>query len=1257
PLAASPPSTSTTPSRRCPAPPRLHTPSLTAVASSALRRGRPSKVRRSASCFTSPLPRLIILFSLQSASQLSTLNHQYLRSLLLPRCAAIMPPSATVTNQAGPQSGTSWIVTSSPLFSLLGKENKSRNAIASFRSPATSLRGLVVTTDEPICSLHILLSTESNGGDSGAGGAWHHPDDGLPHTLEHLVFLGSETHPHKGILDKLANRCMADGTNAWTATDHTAYTLSTAGSEGAINLMPIFADHVLFPTLTDSGFVTEVHHVNGKGENKGVVYCEMQGRENSEGSLVDRAVMDLLYPPSDTEPPVTCGYSAETGGKMANLRTLTVDKVRRYHEEYYTPDNTILILTGNVQSDDFFRALDEVEALVLKRRGAATKVDGRPGCRAGRPWVKSTVPPMISDKVGVYPPYKPNEGGDAKALSVSFPSEDESRGTISIAWRGPPYADRSAWQHLSLLWDYLTASAASPLQLAFVENDDPLCADIGPAHDIFTEGYTQLWFQEVDVERMEAVVPLFYDVIAKQAGVINDAGEAFDLARMRTVIKRARRKTLEASERRPTRAIVDGIVRNFMYGPRAGETNGDQVGSETSPQDEMEALHSDVDPLPYLDEAEGKLTDASYWQGLMKEYILDRPMAVVLGKPSAAMSKEIQDGDTEREAKQAKDLGEEGLKRLAKTVEDAMVENEHPIPEEILTSLPVPDLEKVPSIPLFNARLSPSSNSLALEVTPESVRGVSANDSTAIVSGMKKDTDSTSIPFHADLSHIDSAFIFAAVGVDTTPLTREQRLYMPILDEILFKLPATLESGENLSKEEFVNKLQDETVSYSSGLGLLGGSIPQMSYVSVQVENTDDGTGISTALQWIRRVFYLTKITTESVKTAVQRLISEIPPQIRYGPAVVSTVAAELNYDPEKSNSLACNFLRQKPFLSKIYEGMEKGDDSGIEDVVKELEGIRKTLFQTTNMHAFVAANLRTIPKLVDTIVTFLSPPDGGNNAPGRLIENVAASSVLKKEAKESGGEGAVCALSAIESGFLTIIAPGIKAYDPNRASLLVAIEYLTALEGDFWVKLRGAGLTYSYSISDSTDSELIKFGLFKCTDVPAAFETASNIITEYASGKSKVSAVGLENAKASLAYQIISGRSSKLSAATSSFVRTFKNEKMDYDKFLLSRIAEVSADDVMHAVIKHLVPIFDPSSKLAIACPVNKLNNIHDYFTKRGWTALKKVPEEKLFTAFADNDADEKPAELPEKVPGMSMFLPGAFAAQFRCACPKCDR
>lgn len=84
------------------------------------------------------------------------------------------------------------IVTASPQFSIIGGENKSA-AVQAYRSPRTNLRALVVQTDEPLCSLHIALATESNGGGDGSTQhAWHHPDDGLPHCLEHLVFLGSQ---------------------------------------------------------------------------------------------------------------------------------------------------------------------------------------------------------------------------------------------------------------------------------------------------------------------------------------------------------------------------------------------------------------------------------------------------------------------------------------------------------------------------------------------------------------------------------------------------------------------------------------------------------------------------------------------------------------------------------------------------------------------------------------------------------------------------------------------------------------------------------------------------------------------------------------------------------------------------------------------------------------------------------------------------------------------------------------------------------
>lgn len=43
-----------------------------------------------------------------------------------------------------------------------------------------------------------------------------------------------------------------------TDTDHTAYTLTTAGAEGFLNLLPVYLSHVLFPTITDQAFYTEV---------------------------------------------------------------------------------------------------------------------------------------------------------------------------------------------------------------------------------------------------------------------------------------------------------------------------------------------------------------------------------------------------------------------------------------------------------------------------------------------------------------------------------------------------------------------------------------------------------------------------------------------------------------------------------------------------------------------------------------------------------------------------------------------------------------------------------------------------------------------------------------------------------------------------------------------------------------------------------------------------------------------------------------
>ena len=61
--------------------------------------------------------------------------------------------------------------------------------------------------------------------------------------------------------------------------------------------------------------------MNGEGEDVGVVYCEMQGRENTAEELSSFRLARQMYPGP-------CGYKSNTGGKMSNLRdSCSNDKV------------------------------------------------------------------------------------------------------------------------------------------------------------------------------------------------------------------------------------------------------------------------------------------------------------------------------------------------------------------------------------------------------------------------------------------------------------------------------------------------------------------------------------------------------------------------------------------------------------------------------------------------------------------------------------------------------------------------------------------------------------------------------------------------------------------------------------------------------------------------------------------------------------------------------------------------------------------
>ena len=70
-------------------------------------------------------------------------------------------------------------------------------------------------------------------------------------------------------------------------------------------LYPINLKHIFyFCFLKESAYKTEVHHVNGDGEDAGVVYCEMQARENTDFSRSNLEFVRNMYPGK-------CGYKVQ----------------------------------------------------------------------------------------------------------------------------------------------------------------------------------------------------------------------------------------------------------------------------------------------------------------------------------------------------------------------------------------------------------------------------------------------------------------------------------------------------------------------------------------------------------------------------------------------------------------------------------------------------------------------------------------------------------------------------------------------------------------------------------------------------------------------------------------------------------------------------------------------------------------------------------------------------------------------------------
>ncbi|XP_055378206.1 uncharacterized protein C05D11.1-like [Condylostylus longicornis] len=496
-----------------------------------------------------------------------------------------------------------------------------------YKSEQTGLKVVICDVDGPVVNGYYTLATEA------------HDDDGLPHTLEHLIFLGSEKYPYKGVLDLLANRCLASGTNAWTDTDHTCYTMTTAGSDGFLTLMPIYLDHVLYPILSDSGFITEVHHISGEGEDGGVVYCEMQGRENTGESRANLQMLRLAYPSS--------GYSAETGGIMKNLRTsCNNDKIKKYHAKFYRPENLTLIIAGKVKPEKVFEALEPVEQKIIGK-GKLPKFE--------KPW-QTPVAPLT-------------ESHDIKIL---YPSDEEDCGLVYIGYRGPNCIhEYKKLMACNVLLRYLSDTPVSPLQREFVEIDDPFASKV--SHSLL-ENYESLLvfiFDNVPIEKIDLVLSKLKETLKKF--LVGE--EKVDMSRMKSILDRLILENLSNLENEPHDTAAYLVIGDALYG-----TNDNDFCDRLNPNKFFEA---------FLE------MDENYWITLIKEYLFSGSFICVRAFPSIEENNRMSKEELDRIEKQRVALGQVGLNEKGEKLQKAMDENEIPPPPEMLTHVPVPSIDGI----------------------------------------------------------------------------------------------------------------------------------------------------------------------------------------------------------------------------------------------------------------------------------------------------------------------------------------------------------------------------------------------------------------------------------------------------------------------------------------------------------------------------------------------------------------------------------
>jgi len=179
---------------------------------------------------------------------------------------------------------------------------------------------------------------------------------GISHMLEHMMFKGTKNLPpgeyHKFI------RSVGGTENAFTSKERTVY-WSVVPSKYLEKILEIESDRMVNCVFND--FESE----------KNVVAEERRwSRENSPmGRLWDSfyATLFMSHP-----------YHHPVIGWMSDIENFSLHDVKKHYERYYAPDNALLVVVGDVKSEDVFKLAKKYFGRIKKRSNPTEVISKEP---------------------------------------------------------------------------------------------------------------------------------------------------------------------------------------------------------------------------------------------------------------------------------------------------------------------------------------------------------------------------------------------------------------------------------------------------------------------------------------------------------------------------------------------------------------------------------------------------------------------------------------------------------------------------------------------------------------------------------------------------------------------------------------------------------------------------------------------------------------------------------------------------------------